>query len=87
MEYLVCHGCGTKKKHLSLQLESNALSPIHRLDVLTTEVHVLGARLVTSEVIFTRFLVTRVLHFGRISNVEIIFSGEISLQLALHGRF
>jgi len=67
MEYLTCRERGKKKKPKS----PTGIEPrpsVHRSDALTTEL--LGDSW-RAEVIFTEFVVTRVLHTARISNVEV----------------
>ena len=62
MEYSVCHERRTKKNS-----ESPTWSPVTPVGRSN---HWATGRLVASEVIFTEFVVTRVLHTARISNVE-----------------
>ena len=66
MEYSVCHECGTKKKSES----PTGVEPMTSRTPVGRSNHRATWRLVASEVIFTEFVVTRVLHAARISNVE-----------------
>ena len=66
IEYSTCRERGTKKKSESRR-ESNPWPSVHRSGALTTEL--LGDSW-RAQVIFTEFVVTRVLHTARISNVE-----------------
>ena len=66
MEYSFCHECGTKKKFES----PTGMGPMTSRRSVWRSNHWATGRLVTSEVIFTEFVVTRVLHTARISNVE-----------------
>ena len=66
MEYSVCHKRGTQKKSESptgIELMTSR-TPVARSN------HGATGRLVAIEVICTEFVVTRVLHNARISNVE-----------------
>ena len=66
MEYWVCHERGTKKKSES----PTGIEPMTSHTPVRRSNHWATGRLATSEVIFTEFVVTRVLHTARISNVE-----------------
>jgi len=68
MEYSVCHERGTKKKaETPTGIEPmTCRSPVGRSNHLAT------GRLVASEVIFTRSVVTHALYTARISNVKSI---------------
>ena len=57
-----------KEKSLSPSQESNPWPPVHRSGALTTEL--LGDSWWARSYIFTEFVVTRILHTARISNVE-----------------
>ena len=66
MEYSVCHERGTKKK----SEYPPGIEPITFRTPVGRSNHWATGRLVASEVIFTEFVVTRVLHTAGISNVE-----------------
>ena len=67
MEYLACHESGTKKKSES----STGIEPMTFRTPVGRSNHWATGRLVASIGHITEFMVTRVLHTARISNVEV----------------
>ena len=70
MEYSVFHECGTKSESLT------GIEPMTSYTLVSCSNNGATGRLVASKVTFTGFIVTRILHTAKITNVEQFFCSE-----------